>query len=220
MRFYIVLLTFSMCAWAALAAVSGVGNSRINHIGGHEPKVESIDDAGAAPAATDDFAGAPASAATDDFAGAPTPAAADAATDPSVATAAADPPLSDAVINGGQALGPPPGPKTAAEEKADSVLSCMEGCAGAIVCQNSCITTGYNVPVGPIPSVTASIPPPIAATVTAAVAPSAAPAAPTTAAGIPPKAQGSGAMSGFGGNSYEMSCAVLVVAVASFFACL
>ncbi|KAF8943736.1 hypothetical protein BGZ47_005120 [Haplosporangium gracile] len=206
MRFYVVLLALSMCAWVALAAVSGVGNSRINHIGGQEAKVETVDDAGAAPAATDDIAAAPA------------PEAADATTEPSVAIAAADPPLSDAVINGGQALSPPPGPKTAAEEKADSILSCMEGCAGAVACQNSCITTGYNVPTGPIPSVTAFIPPPIAATGTATAAASAAPAAAPTAAGTPLKAQGSGAMSGFEGNSYGMGCAVLVVAVVSFFA--
>ncbi|KAG0072853.1 hypothetical protein BGZ89_002440 [Linnemannia elongata] len=204
MRFYLVILAFSMCAWVALAAVSGVGNSRINHIGGHEAKVETVDDTGAAAPATDDSAAAP------------SPAAADAATDPSAAAAAADPPLSDAIANGGQVLGPPPGPRTAAEEKADSVLSCMEGCAGVVACQNSCITTGYNIPAGPVPSVTASIPPPLA-TVTPTV-PGSSPPAGATAGGTSPQAQGSGGMST--GGSYGMGCAVIVVAVVSFFASL
>ncbi|KAG0078304.1 hypothetical protein BGZ90_005500 [Linnemannia elongata] len=198
MRFYLVILAFSMCAWVAMAAVSGVGNSRINHIGGHEAKVETVDDTGAAPA-TDDSA-----------------AAADAATDPSAAVAAAEAPLPEAIVNGGQVLGPPPGPRTAAEEKADSVLSCMEGCAGVVACQNSCITTSYNIPAGPVPSVTASIPPPLA-TVTPTVPGSSAPAG-VTAGGTSPKAQGSGAMST--GGSYGMGCAVIVVAVVSFFASL
>ncbi|KAK3831325.1 MAG: hypothetical protein JOS17DRAFT_802881 [Linnemannia elongata] len=199
MRFYIVILAFSMCAWAALAAVSGVGNSRINHIGGHEAKVETINETGAPASTADDSAAAPAPAA-------------DATTEPSAATAAADPPLPDAIANGGQVLPPPPGPRTAAEEKADSVLSCMEGCAGVVACQNSCITTSYNIPAGPVPSVTASIPPPLATVTPSAASP--APAA--TTAGTPPKAQGSGAMSI--GGSYGMGCAVVVVAVASFFA--
>ncbi|KAF9139803.1 hypothetical protein BGX30_007444 [Mortierella sp. GBA39] len=195
MRFYIVILAFSMCAWVALAAVSGVGNSRITHAVGHEAKVETVDETGAPVSTT----------------GSEDAAAPDAATEPSAATA--EPSLPDAIVNGGQVLGPPPGPKTPAEEKADSVLSCMEGCAGVVVCQNSCITTGYNVPAGPVPSVTASIPPPLA-TVTPTNAASTAPVA--TTAGTTPKAQGSGAMSISG--SYGMGCAVVVIAVASFFA--
>ncbi|KAF9546695.1 hypothetical protein EC957_009455 [Mortierella hygrophila] len=197
MRFYIVILAFSMCAWVALAAVSGVGNSRINHDGGREAKIETVDETGASVPTTD---------------GSEAPAAADAAAEPSADTA--EPALPDAIVNGGQVLGPPPGPKTAAEEKADSVLACMDGCQGQVACQNSCITTGYNVPVGPVPSVTASIPPPLA-TVTPANAASTAPVAATTA-GTTPKAQGSGAM--LIGGSYGMGCAVVVVAVTSFFA--
>lgn len=90
----------------------------------------------------------------------------------------------------------------------------MEGCAGAVACQNTCITSSYNVPAGPVPSVTASIPPPLG-TVTPTAAASTAPATATTP-GTPPKAQGSGAMPI--GGSYGMGCAVVVVAVASFFA--
>ncbi|KAG9071071.1 hypothetical protein KI688_008614 [Linnemannia hyalina] len=196
MRLYIVILAFSMCAWVALAAVSGVGNSRINHDGGHEAKIETVDETGAPGTMTD----------VSEAAAAP-----DAATEPSAATAESS--LPDAIANGGQPLGPPPGPKTPAEEKADSVLSCMEVCgADAVVCLNNCITTGYNVPAGPVPSVTASIPPPLST-----VTPTTAPVAATTA-GTTPKAQGSGAMSI--SSSYGMGCAVVVVAIASFFAVL
>jgi hypothetical protein len=109
------------------------------------------------------------------------------------------------------------GPRTPAEEKADSVLSCMEGCGGVVSCQNSCISTGYNIPSGPVPSATASIPPPLGATVTPGVSASTAPAAATTAPGTPPKGQGSGAQSGFG---YSMGGAVAFVVFASFFVAL
>ncbi|KAF9904106.1 hypothetical protein EC991_003081 [Linnemannia zychae] len=186
MRFYIVLLALSMCAWVAMAGVSGVGNARVNHIGGQAAQVQTVDETGAAPA-TDDAAPA--------------------------ADTAADPALPDAVINGGTPLAAPAGPRTAAEEKADTVLSCMESCGGAVACQNGCISTGYNVPLnGPIPSVTASVPPPIGATVTATTAASSATASVGSA---PNKPQGSGAAGAL--SSYRMAGAMVVVAIASFF---
>ncbi|KAG0274358.1 hypothetical protein BGZ95_009875 [Linnemannia exigua] len=197
MRFYIVLLALSMCAWVAMAGVSGVGNARVNHAGGQAAQVQTVDETGAAPAVTDD---------------APAPAAA-AGADTAAATASGEATLSDAVINGGTPLGPPPGPRTQAEEKADAVLACMEGCSGAVACQNSCITTGYNVPSGPVPAITASIPPPIGATVTATTV------APTTTASVATnKPQGSGAGASWSScGGYRMAGAVAVVAVASFF---
>jgi hypothetical protein len=85
MRFYIVLLALSMCAWVALAAVSGVGNAHMNHIGGQSAKVQAVDDAGAAT--TDDTA---------------------AATEPSASTTASEPAIPEAIANGGQPL-PAPG---------------------------------------------------------------------------------------------------------------
>lgn len=94
MRFYIVLLAFSMCAWVALAAAPGVSNAHMNHIGGQSAKVQTVDDAGAAT--TDD------AAADDDAA---PEAAGDTATEPS---ATAEPPISEAIANGGQPL-PAPG---------------------------------------------------------------------------------------------------------------
>ncbi|KAG0014768.1 hypothetical protein BGZ81_000264 [Podila clonocystis] len=54
----------------------------------------------------------------------------------------------------------PTGPVTPAEEKADSVLSCINGCNGVLTCQNQCIYTGYNVPSTP----PAGIPPPVVPT--------------------------------------------------------
>lgn len=109
------------------------------------------------------------------------------------------------------------GPRTAAEEKADSVLTCMEGCGTQVACQNSCISTGYNIPSGPIPSATASIPPPLGATVTSTVAASTAPAGATTAVNTPKGSGGAAAQSGFG---YRMGGAVAAVVVASFFVAL
>ncbi|KAK3846150.1 MAG: hypothetical protein J3R72DRAFT_254219 [Linnemannia gamsii] len=191
MRFYIVLLALSMCAWVAMAGVSGVGNARVNHVGGQAAQVQTVDETGAAPAVTDD---APAAAGAD------------------AATAPADAALSDAVINGGTPLAAPAGPRTAAEEKADAVLACMTSCTGT-ACQNACINTGYNVPSGPVPAITASIPPPIGATVTATAA------APTaTASATPSKPQGSGAGASLSSCAgYRMAGAVVVVAAASFF---
>ncbi|KAG0273683.1 hypothetical protein BGZ96_004702, partial [Linnemannia gamsii] len=43
MRFYIILLAFSMCAWVALAAGSDIGKAHTNHIGGQSAKVETVD---------------------------------------------------------------------------------------------------------------------------------------------------------------------------------
>ncbi|KAF9302607.1 hypothetical protein BGZ74_005093 [Mortierella antarctica] len=51
----------------------------------------------------------------------------------------------------------PTGPVTPAEEKADAVLSCINGCNGVLTCQNQCIYTGYNVPSTP----PAGVPPPV-----------------------------------------------------------
>ncbi|KAG0274202.1 hypothetical protein BGZ96_004439 [Linnemannia gamsii] len=109
----------------------------------------------------------------------------------------------------------PHGPRTQAEEKADAVLTCMEGCGTGVACQNSCISTGYNIPSGPVPSVTASIPLPIGATVTPTAAASTAPAA-TTAGNT----KGSGATVAQSGFGYRMGGAAAVVVVASFFVAL
>ncbi|KAF9127795.1 hypothetical protein BGW39_005614 [Mortierella sp. 14UC] len=182
-----------MCAWVAMAGVSGVGNARVNHIGGQAAQVQTVDDT-AAPAADD---AAPAA-------------------DPNSAPAAEAAALPDAVINGGPVLAAPAGPRTPAEEKADEVLACMATCSGTatVTCQNNCVATGYNVPLnGPIPSSTASIPPPIGATVTTTTV---APTATAPAGAAEPKPQGSGAAGTL--SSYRMAGAVVVVAVVSFFA--
>ncbi|KAF9934125.1 hypothetical protein FBU30_003406 [Linnemannia zychae] len=199
MRFYIVLLALSMCAWVVLAGVSGDGNVHISQVGTHAAKVEAVDDT---TAPTND------AAATD----VATP---DAAAD----TAAANEPTDPAIVNGGTPLPAPVGPKTPAEDKADSVLSCMDGCSGNAKCQQDCVSTGYNVPMSaPIPSVSASIPPPIGVTVTSVAATATAPAsAATTTAATAPKPQGANAASNIG-VSYRMIGAAAVVAVASVFA--
>ncbi|KAF9318001.1 hypothetical protein BG003_011961 [Podila horticola] len=54
----------------------------------------------------------------------------------------------------------PTGPVTPAEEKADSVLSCVNGCNGVVTCQTACIYSGYNVPSAP----PAGVPPPVVPT--------------------------------------------------------
>ncbi|KAF9094956.1 hypothetical protein BGX23_001320 [Mortierella sp. AD031] len=180
-----------------MAAVSSVGHPQVGHLeGGHSAKVEAV---GADTGAND------AALATDTT---------DTTAEADPAAAAADPPLPQDVAEGGAILPPPSGPRTPAEEKADSVLACMEGCAGAAACENQCITTGYNVPTGPVPTATVVPPPPVNATPTATVA---APPTTTVATATTTPKGSSGASSLSAMTSYRMVGAVVVVAVASLF---
>ncbi|KAG0028365.1 hypothetical protein BGZ82_008458 [Podila clonocystis] len=102
----------------------------------------------------------------------------------------------------------PTGPVTPAEEKADSVLSCINGCSGVLTCQNQCIYTGYNVPSTP----PAGIPPPVVPT----PLPSGATSVPSAANGATPtgtNTQGSSASK----SQWHVASAVAIAFSALFF---
>ncbi|KAF9359293.1 hypothetical protein BGX26_012673 [Mortierella sp. AD094] len=117
------------------------------------------------------------------------------------------------IANGGTPLPPPAGPRTPAEETADSVLNCMDSCAGVVACQNDCVSKGYNVNLNaPVPAATGSVPPPIGTTATANATATAttAPAASTTAH----------VASGAATPSLQMVGVAVAVGIASLFATL
>ncbi|KAF8983914.1 hypothetical protein BGZ46_009265 [Entomortierella lignicola] len=92
---------------------------------------------------------------------------ADNANDATVSTTPEMGPAFLAIANGGTV---PAGSISLAEEKADAALSCIEGCAGAVPCQNDCVAKTYNVNLGaPIPSFSASVSTPIRTTGTTSV---------------------------------------------------
>ncbi|GJJ73745.1 hypothetical protein EMPS_06103 [Entomortierella parvispora] len=82
----------------------------------------------------------------------------------------------------------PAGPITAAEEKIDATVKCVEACSGdnALACENTCIYNAYNVPASAgVPTVTATAPGPIATAVSGV--------APTSTSGPTTTTKGSGA---------------------------
>ncbi|KAF9386743.1 hypothetical protein CPB97_003384 [Podila verticillata] len=137
----------SMIAWMAAAVVPDVPHPKAKALTDvAHPKSKAVEPA-AVPAAAPDAVPA---------------AAPDAAPDAAPEVTVADPIAS--VDPAGAAAVPalvPTGPVTPAEEKADSVLSCINGCgAGGVTCMNQCIYTGYNVPSAP----PANTPPPVVPT--------------------------------------------------------
>ncbi|KAF9109237.1 hypothetical protein BGX27_007843 [Mortierella sp. AM989] len=121
------------------------------------------------------------------------------------------------IAAGGAILPAPAGPRTAAEETADSVLSCMDSCAGAAACQNDCVAKGYNVNLGaPVPVASASVPAPISTTAaTAATA-----GITSTSGAIPTKTTTAHAASGASSQGLQMIGAAVAVGIAGLFAAL
>ncbi|KAI1320213.1 hypothetical protein EDD11_001818 [Mortierella claussenii] len=148
MRFHIVLIALSMLIWAVAAANAG-------HLSAKEAVPVATDDALDTTSTTSSSADAP--AALD-------------ATVPDTASSPAQETIAPEIVNGGPVLPAPLGPKTPAEDTADSVLSCMSSCpAGNAACQNDCIGKGYNINLGaPVPAASGSAPAPIATASTTA----------------------------------------------------
>ncbi|KAF9003851.1 hypothetical protein BGZ52_009243 [Haplosporangium bisporale] len=151
MRFVILLIAMSMIAWMAAAAVPDVPHPKAKALTDvAHPKAKAVEPA-AAPDAAPDVA--------PDAAPDVTPA-------PDVSVAGpivAEDPVAAAVVPAAPAAPAlvPTGPVTPAEEKADAVLSCINGCgAGGVTCMNQCVYSGYNVPSAP----PANTPPPVVPT--------------------------------------------------------
>ncbi|KAG0094658.1 hypothetical protein BGZ93_006930 [Podila epicladia] len=137
------------------------------------------------------------------------------AVEPTAETAAPEAPATgDPIVSvdpAGPPAGPgaaplvPTGPVTPAEEKADAVLSCVNGCNGVVTCQNQCIYTGYNVPSTP----PAGIPPPVVP----APLPTGATSVPSAAATPTGTTQGSSASK----NQWHVASAVALAFSTLFF---
>ncbi|KAI8602998.1 hypothetical protein EDD21DRAFT_442389, partial [Dissophora ornata] len=151
-----------MLIWAVAAGVSGVS------VG--SPKSKAVTGTTGAP--TDASAPGPEPAVAAPEPAVATPELAVAAPEMAAAAATASTPATETpqeIANGSAASGEPNTPE---EEKADSVLSCMDGCTGNTECQNGCIASGYNVNLS-------SVPPVISATVSSPVSSTSTGVAPT-----------------------------------------
>ncbi|KAG0352670.1 hypothetical protein BGZ54_002628 [Gamsiella multidivaricata] len=77
------------------------------------------------------------------------------------------------------------GSKAPAEKTADAVLSCLDGCAGNVGCQNECVGKNYNVNLAAVPpssSMVSVLGPTAVTTATVGISAGGVPAATATAA--------------------------------------
>ncbi|KAF9437979.1 hypothetical protein BGZ76_010349 [Entomortierella beljakovae] len=133
------------------------------------------------------------------------------------ATPDATPELSPDIVNGGQQLAAPAGERTAAEEKADSVLNCVTACT-TVECQNGCISTGYGVDLtGPVPSGNSTTPT-ASATSTSAVATATITVTGTTTAATTAAPAPTVAHAGASALSIQLAGSAVAIVLASLFA--
>ncbi|KAG0254680.1 hypothetical protein BG011_005573 [Mortierella polycephala] len=125
--------------------------------------------------------------------------------------ATAPTPTGEIAKGAGKSPAAPAGPSTPEEDKADSVLTCMNGCGQAVECMNACLSTGYNVPTGSsssFPTLMSSTSAPALISTT------------TTATGASPTAGSSVQRSSASHVSFQMMGAMTVIVMAVAFASL
>ncbi|KAG0329550.1 hypothetical protein BGZ99_001552 [Dissophora globulifera] len=154
-----------------------------------------------------------------DLAGATEPAPMEAAVEPSAALPAVEPATPEIapveiVPEVVATVAAPAGPKTAAEETADSALACMDGCAGNAACQNNCVATVYKVDLSSVPpAVPATVSATAAAATPTAVVTVPATVSPTATPTTPPRGSNPNSASVMAASKFHMAGA-LVAAVA------